>query len=90
MKDWSKVREAMRKLDNALPDYIFDDEGGEGLANIISNVWDAINEEHAKGLPELNLGQSPEKSWACGYCGFRDVCKPDVYIKEQQDKGVWY
>ena len=53
MKDWSKVREAMRKLDNALPDYIFDDEGGEGLANIISNVWDAINEEEDGGFVDI-------------------------------------
>ena len=52
--------------------------------------WDKINEEHAKGLPPIELGQSPEKGWACNYCGFRDVCKPDDYIKEQKSKGVWF
>tara|TARA_R100000700_G_scaffold41208_1_gene60512 strand:- start:3729 stop:4571 length:843 start_codon:yes stop_codon:yes gene_type:complete len=51
--------------------------------------WESINEEHAKGLPELNLGQSPEKAWACNYCGFKDICKPDGFIKEQKSKGVW-
>ena len=41
----SPLREAMRKLDHAIPDYIFDDEGGEeqALASLIANVWDAID-----------------------------------------------
>jgi CRISPR/Cas system-associated exonuclease Cas4 (RecB family) len=52
--------------------------------------WEKINEEHAKGLPPIELGQSPEKAWACSYCGFRDVCKPDTYIEEQKKKGVWF
>ena len=52
--------------------------------------WDKINEEHAKGLPQLELGQSPEQQWACGYCPFKSVCKPDAYIQEQKKKGVWF
>mgnify|MGYP003137532050 CR=1 FL=1 len=52
--------------------------------------WDKINEEHAKGLPPLELGQSPEQQWACGYCPFRKKCNPDDYIKQQKDKGVWF
>jgi CRISPR/Cas system-associated exonuclease Cas4 (RecB family) len=52
--------------------------------------WEAINEEHAKGLPKLELGQSPEQKWACGYCGFVDICKPEKYLQEQKDKGVWF
>lgn len=51
--------------------------------------WEAINEEHAKGLPGFELGSSPEKGWACNYCGFRDICKPDDFIKFQKKKGVW-
>jgi len=51
--------------------------------------WDKINEEHAKGLPQLELGQSPEESWACNYCGFRDICKPDDFLKANKNKGVW-
>ena len=41
-KTMSPLRQAMGKLDHAIPDYIFDDEDGEELANIISQVWDAI------------------------------------------------
>ena len=52
--------------------------------------WEAINEEHAKGLPKMELGQSPEKAWACGYCPFRDECKPDTYIEHMKTKGAWY
>ncbi len=33
-----------------------------------------------EGLPRLELGSSPEQQWACGYCLFRDVCKPDDFI----------
>jgi len=52
--------------------------------------WEKVNEEHAKGLPPMELGSSPEKGWACSYCGFRDVCKPDGYIEQQKKKGVWF
>jgi len=52
--------------------------------------WEAINEEHAKGLPKMELGQSPEKTWACGYCPFRDECKPDAYIEHMKTRGAWY
>ena len=51
--------------------------------------WEGINEEHAKGLPELELGSSPEQTWACNYCGFKDICKPDDFITFQKKKGVW-
>ena len=52
--------------------------------------WEGINEEHSKGLPRLELGSSPEQQWACGFCLFRDVCKPDDFIKHNKDKGVWH
>ena len=52
--------------------------------------WESVNEEHAKGLPKMELGQSPEKAWACGYCPFRKECKPDAYIKHMKDKGAWF
>ena len=52
--------------------------------------WEAINEEHAKGLPKMELGQSPEKTWACGYCPFRDECKPDAYIEHMKKRGAWF
>ena len=51
--------------------------------------WEGINEEHAKGLPNLELGQSPEEMWACNYCGFKDICKPDEFLKANKDKGGW-
>ena len=51
--------------------------------------WEGINEEHAKGLPKLELGSSPEQQWACGYCPFKDICQPDDFIKFQKKKGVW-
>jgi CRISPR/Cas system-associated exonuclease Cas4 (RecB family) len=52
--------------------------------------WNSINEEHAKGLPPIELGQSPEKTWACNYCPFRDVCNPDAYINEMKSKKMWF
>lgn len=41
----SPLREGMSKLDHAIHDYIFDDEGGEeqALASLIANVWDEID-----------------------------------------------
>ena len=38
--------------------------------------WKSINEEHSKGLPLFNLGTSPTQAWMCGYCQFKDHCKP--------------
>ncbi len=52
--------------------------------------WEGINEEHSKGLPRLELGSSPEQQWACGFCLFRDVCKPDDFIEHNNKKGVWH
>ena len=52
--------------------------------------WEGINEEHSKGLPRLELGSSPEQQWACGFCSFRDVCKPDDFIEHNKKKGVWH
>ena len=52
--------------------------------------WSGVQEEHAKGLPAMELGSSPEKAWACGYCPFRDVCKPDAYIDEMKKKNMWF
>jgi len=43
-KAWEKLRTAMSNLDSLIPDYVFDDEDGEELANSISDVWDAIND----------------------------------------------
>jgi CRISPR/Cas system-associated exonuclease Cas4 (RecB family) len=51
--------------------------------------WEGINREHKKGLPQLELGQSPEEAWACNYCGFKDICKPEEFLKENKNKGVW-
>jgi len=39
---WGKLKNAMGKLDSLIPDYVFDDEDGEELADSISDVWDAI------------------------------------------------
>ena len=38
--------------------------------------WHAINEEHAKGLPQFKRGTSPVHDWVCNYCQFKDHCKP--------------
>ena len=41
--------------------------------------WKAINDEHKKGLPVHNLGVSPAYKWCCGYCQFKDHCKPPSF-----------
>ena len=41
---WKNLKETMTKLDNSIPDYVFDDEDGEELAKSVSDVWDAIND----------------------------------------------
>ena len=41
--------------------------------------WHSINEEHVKGLPLFNLGTSPAYDWCCGYCQFKDHCKPPKF-----------
>mgnify|MGYP003146383825 CR=1 FL=1 len=38
--------------------------------------WHVINEEHAKGLPNFNIGSSPVYTWVCNYCQFKNHCKP--------------
>ena len=40
--------------------------------------WHVINEEHAKGLPNFNLGSSPVYTWVCNYCQFKNHCKPPL------------
>tara|TARA_R110000744_G_scaffold114160_1_gene213584 strand:- start:536 stop:730 length:195 start_codon:yes stop_codon:yes gene_type:complete len=44
---WTKLKKAMVTLDNSIPDYVFDDEDGEELAENISDVYDAISELRA-------------------------------------------
>lgn len=44
---WTKLQKAMQTLDNSIPDYVFDDEDGEELAESISDVYDAIAELRA-------------------------------------------
>ena len=44
---WTKLQKAMQTLDNSIPDYVFDDEDGEELAENISDVYDAISELRA-------------------------------------------
>ena len=43
MKAWAELITAMTKLDNSIPDYVFDDDYGEELADSISAIWDAID-----------------------------------------------
>ena len=42
MKAWAELMTAMKNLDNSIPDYVFDDDNGEELADSISDVWGAI------------------------------------------------
>ena len=42
MKAWAELITAMTKLDNSIPDYVFDDEDGQELADSISDLWGAI------------------------------------------------
>lgn len=42
MKAWAELMTAMKNLDNSIPDYVFDDDDGEELADSISDVWGAI------------------------------------------------
>ena len=39
----SPLREAMSKLDYALPDYVFDSDEGEDIQECIENVWEEID-----------------------------------------------
>ena len=41
--------------------------------------WNVIGDEHAKGLPLFRQGTSPYKDWMCGYCQFKDHCKPPKF-----------
>jgi len=41
--------------------------------------WHVINEEHAKGVPNFNLGTSPTQHWMCSYCQYLDHCKPPKF-----------
>jgi CRISPR/Cas system-associated exonuclease Cas4 (RecB family) len=47
--------------------------------NKARRYWHVINEEHSKGLPVFNLGTSPTQKWMCGYCQFKDHCKPPSF-----------
>ena len=38
--------------------------------------WYAINDEHSRGIPGFVHGVSPAYKWCCGYCQFKDHCKP--------------
>jgi hypothetical protein len=42
-KRHSSLREAMSKLDYALPDYVFDSDEGEDIQECIGNVWEEID-----------------------------------------------
>ena len=42
-KGHSSLREAMSKLDYALPDYVFDSDEGEDIQECIGNVWEEID-----------------------------------------------
>ena len=39
----SKLREAMSKLDYALPDYVFNSDEGKDIQECIENVWEEID-----------------------------------------------
>ena len=41
--------------------------------------WKSINDEHNKGLPVHQIGVSPAYKWCCGYCQFKDHCKPPSF-----------
>lgn len=43
------------------------------------NYWRNINIEHQRGVPDFIKGISPVESWACGYCPYKDYCKPPNY-----------
>ena len=47
-----------------------------GTMNQARMYWTTIKQEHSKGLPVFSLGTSPYKDWMCGYCQFKDHCKP--------------
>ncbi len=42
-KGHSPLREAMSKLDYALPDYVFDSDEGKDIQECIENVWEEID-----------------------------------------------
>jgi len=42
--------------------------------------WHSIAEEHSQGLPSFRLGTSPTDKWMCGYCQFKDHCKPPSIV----------
>ena len=50
-----------------------------GITNQAKIFWNVINQEHSKGLPNFSLGTSPSKDWMCGYCSFKDHCKPPKF-----------
>ena len=50
-----------------------------GVLNQTRLYWSAIKMEHSKGLPVFSLGTSPYRDWMCGYCQFKDHCKPPKF-----------
>ena len=39
----SPLRKAMSELDYGIPEYVFDSEDGQKLADLITKVWDEID-----------------------------------------------
>jgi CRISPR/Cas system-associated exonuclease Cas4 (RecB family) len=52
--------------------------------NKAKRYWRSINEEHAKGLPVIKLGTSPESAWMCDYCQYKKHCKPPNFKWEKR------
>jgi len=47
-KKMSPLRKAMSELDYGLPEYIFDSEEGQSIADLIQKVWDEIDNVEGK------------------------------------------
>ena len=59
----SPLRKAMSELDYGLPEYIFDSEEGQSIADLIQKVWDEIDNLEYKDMNWDSLaeqGHSPK------------------------------
>ena len=59
----SPLRKAMSELDYGIPEYVFDSEDGQKLADLITKVWEEIDNLEYKDMTWDSLaeqGHSPQ------------------------------